>query len=108
MYMGEFWDTVVNTLTAAQVQKQHPDAFAAGDDYDLSTAEFAYDVIPNLGPGGASSDEDEADLAERDPDEEITDADGPSISGDEALMAYREDVDELYHWNGHIWLLWNY
>lgn len=108
MYMGDFWGTVVNRLTSDQVQAQYPEALAAGTEHDLASAEFAYDVIPNLGPGGATSDEDEEDLAERDPDEEITDADGPSLSGDKALMAYREDVDELYTWNDGTWLLWNY
>jgi hypothetical protein len=65
-------------------------------------------VIPNIEPAGCTSDEDEADLAARDPNEEISNPDGPSLSGERHLEIYFESIDELYHWNGEMWVLWNY
>lgn len=114
MFMGDYWQCVMSKLSVGQVKTQFPEAFKALKKDDVpSGGEFAYDVIPNMGPGGPTSDEDEADLSERDPDEEIGDADGPSLSGDKALMVYNSEIDELWVWNegggapGE-WMMWNY
>jgi len=112
MDMTAFWATVPpqDKLAVGQL-KNSPSLAAARQDFlgDAPT-EFASTVIPNIGPSGATTDDDEEDLAERDPDQEITDADGPSVSGDKALMAYQPSIDALYLWypDDKTWRMWNY
>jgi hypothetical protein len=116
MEMTTFWGKTVNRLTLENVSKQHPEAYEdlrlleAFEDYK---PQLAFDVLPNLGPRGAFSDEDQADLDKRDPNQEITDADGPTLTGQTDLIAYFPEIDELYVWfnpQGQVgsWILWNY
>ena len=113
MDMSTFWSTVGPKLNISQLGVKYPGAVPAmeAEDMDPEAAEFAYDVIPNIGPGGATTDEDQVDLDERDPDQEIVEPDGPSLSGQQELMAYFSNIDELWCWkpgdDGH-WSLWNY
>lgn len=115
MYMGDFWNSV-SILTPGQVQKQFPRALNATPYSDTLTGEFAFDVIPNLGPGGYISDED-AELNYEDPESEDYEGDSgfmsteeilPSVTGRRSLMYYIEDIDELYTWDNDKWTLWNY
>jgi len=117
MNMETFWSKVPRAdklkLDYAQAVAQFPSAFAAADrdeDFNVEACELAHTVIPNIGPGGATTEEDEVDLAQRDPNEEIADADGPSVTGQVAFMAYNAEVDELWLWypDDNRWRLWNY
>jgi hypothetical protein len=109
MDMSTFWSKV-SQITLTDVNARFPAAAQTLASYkNVKEAQFAFSVIPNLGPGGATTDEDEADLDERDPDQDITDADGPSLGGDTALMAYFPEIDELFTYReGTGWVLWNY
>ena len=112
MNMETFWSTIPlhSHLTLQQLKTQYPEAVKKAEDegWNFANVQFALSGIPNLGPSGATSDQDEADLAERDPDEEIMDADGPTLDGTIMLMAYNGSVDELYTWQTDTWYLWNY
>ena len=110
--MSGYWAMVTNKIPLKSMQTEYFHVLAllgeAGVDY--AAVEFAHDVIPNMGPGGPTSEEDESDLAQRDPDGDLEDADGPSLGGEQALMAYAADTDELWVWHSdeRCWLLWNY
>jgi hypothetical protein len=115
MDMTTFWSTVprADRRTAGRLAHRaySVSLVAAKQDFlDDAPTEFAFTVIPNIGPGGATSEADEEDLAERDPDQEIVDADGPSVSGDKAMMAYQPSLDALYLWypGDKAWRMWNY
>lgn len=111
MDMSIYWDQVVGKIKFSELpaEARSPDALEQVTDSGRlpASTEFAHDVIPNIGPGGPTSEEDEEDLAERDPDQEIQDADGPSLSGDRAYMMYFAGDDELFVWDGE-WRMWNY
>ncbi len=124
MQMGGYWDLVVNKLTPDQVRQQYPGAIEAFErehsndpsyGFDVDEVEFAYDVIPNLGPGGATSDEDDEDMY-AEPDDQIdagpmsSDEVGMTVTGQKDLMFYNADIDELYMWQPQSdrWVLWNY
>ena len=79
------------------------------DDGEGPGPEYAFAVIPNISPGGATTEADTRDLDRRDPHCRITDADGPSIGSDPRPMAYIAAIDELYTWDPvDGWVLWNY
>jgi hypothetical protein len=117
MDMTTFWSKIPATdkLTTDQVKENQAawasaQRFLVEDDLDTTGLEWAKTVFPNIGPGGPTSDEDEADLDVRDPTgDEIMNADGPSLGGVVALMAYLPKIDELFIWNdADGWILWNY
>lgn len=117
MEMTTFWNKTVNRLTLTSVRQQYPDAYKdlrELEAFEDDKPKFAFDVVPNIDPAGAYSKEDQEDLDKRDPDQEISDPDGPSLSGITSLMAYFPEIDELYLWEqselmpvGN-WVLWNY
>lgn len=107
--MRTFWASVpeADKLLPNDVVLRFPNAEET-EAFDPQQAEYAFSALPNLGPGGPTSEQDEADLEERDPNEEVTDPDGPTLAGDMALMAYVPGSDELYTYKDGRWLLWNY
>lgn len=106
--MTTFWSTIAHKLTHDEAMTKYSEQLSLLE--DAENAEFSFGSVPNLGPGGATSDEDEEDLAERDPDEEIDVADGPTLGDEKALMAYFPEVDELFLFSEeeNEWVLWNY
>lgn len=114
MNMTDFWEVTHSQMSEPELRQTHPQAFAAFDADDakqeITDWEFAFAGIPNIEPSGATTQADEEDLDERDPDQEITDPDGPSLGGEIALMAYSAQIDELFVWDSEDskWHLWNY
>lgn len=106
MDMSPFWNQVIGKLSPAQVASKHPEAFAAAQDVVSGMQkEWAYDVIPAIGPSGCTSPEDEEAYG----DDEDGEVDMPSLSGDTSLMMYVPDIDQLYLWNdSKSWICWNY
>ena len=113
MEMETFWSTVpqADHLSHKQVQSDYPEAYAAAKeeflDFDYSKIEFAFSVIPNCGPGGPTTDADEAAMDAAGIDD--CQSDGPSLGGDMVLMFYNHGTDELFHFaEDGGWICWNY
>jgi hypothetical protein len=111
MIMSGFWLRVNDTdrLTPTQMSASHSDAMTSAmaelndRGIGIANAEFAFSVIPSLGPGGYTTEEDQ-DAAGNDEDGDP----GPSTCGDKALMYYVEGIDELALWTDGRWIVWNY
>jgi len=114
MDMASYWD-YITTVSRQQLLADHPEAGAGLDalEMDLTSvdgAEYAFAVIPSLGPGGGTSDEDDADMDSREEDgEDPTEDIVPSVTGEQAPMAYFADSDSLYVMGTDgVFRCWNY
>jgi hypothetical protein len=105
MDMVNYWKKVprADKKSLKMLSSESPEAYqalvdwCADQDVPPRQVQVAFTVVPNQDPEGTYSDEDEEDLAKKDPQGKMEAEDllGPSVTGDQDLFLYHPGFDLL-------------